>query len=45
MGTLKMTESEAARLLAYLDRWARPAGEEAEREHLHWRKRLTGAKS
>lgn len=42
---LKLSDSEAARLLAYLDRWARPENPQAQKEHLAWRKRLEGARS
>jgi len=42
---VKLTQSEADRLLAFLRRWCRPQGEDAVREFDHWAKRLTGSKS
>lgn len=44
-GGVKLSHTEAAKLLAYLERWARPATPEAQDEHLLWRRRLEGPRS
>lgn len=41
----KLTDTEAAKLAAFLQRVARPRGAEEERELLHWVKRLEGGRS
>ena len=41
----ELSDAEAARLAAFLQRVARPRGAVEERELLHWVKRLEGARS
>lgn len=45
MAGVKLTATEAQRLVSFLDQWCRPATEQAQKEHLYWRARLEGPRS